>query len=188
MPENDSSVGKDNEPQLVPLEALGSIPELLKGMPAQKQQAILNEMRVVVTQNVAFSGPLPPPWMAEEYEKLHPGFLTDLMDRAREAQTHEQEMDKRHLDAEIEIGRSQVSAFFRGQWFGFIFLIAMVTGAVVCAFLHEPVPSAAFVAGAAVAGRFMKNPFAKEDKAKATPPKPAVPSKQSKTKTPRKTA
>ena len=137
MPENDSSVGEDNEPQLVPLEALGSIPELLKGVRPEIKQAVLKEARVVVTQNVAFSGPLPPPWMAEEYEKLYPGFLVALMDRAREAQEHEQEMDRKQLDAEIEIGRRQFTAFSRGQWFGFIFLLALVCGAVACAYLHE---------------------------------------------------
>lgn len=82
-------------------------PQLLKKLPPEQRERVL---RVIQTA-VNFKGPLPPPHMLAEYDRLIPQGAERLM-RLLEAQTHH-----RH-DQESRIVQMQSSLSSRGQWIG----------------------------------------------------------------------
>ncbi|MBI1900093.1 MAG: DUF2335 domain-containing protein [Planctomycetia bacterium] len=65
--------------------------------PKQFAEFIVSALTVEVRQISEFSGPLPPPRMLAEYEKVKPGFADQIVKRS------DKEQDFRH-----EMGRSQV--------------------------------------------------------------------------------
>ena len=65
--------------------------------------------------------------MLDGYERYHPGFLKELMDRSLDAQRHEQELDKLRVELPFKYAS-------KGQTLGAIIVIAAIVGASVCAF------------------------------------------------------
>lgn len=150
----------------------------LQKLPPEVRVAAEQELKDFVQQSVmvAYQGPLPPPFMIEGYERHHPGFLNELLERSRDAQRHVHEMD------ELEI-RGQFSYLDRGQKFGFVVALAAIVGAVVCAALGQwQIGVALGLTGLApVIGHFLQNPFsavAHRAEEPTTPPKKADPPKK----------
>ena len=69
---------------------------------ASVQRQVIEYVQHTVTQ-VAFQGPYPPPDMVAEYERHHPGFLSELLTRTRDAQVHIHKMDERELSGEEKV-------------------------------------------------------------------------------------
>lgn len=70
----------------------------------------------LLSESASFQGPLPPPAMYGEYEKVHPGIAKGLFDMAKEEQNH-------RIEWENTVLRATVKETTRGQWFGFIIAI-----------------------------------------------------------------
>lgn len=120
---------------------------------ASVQRQVIEYVQHTVTQ-VAFQGPYPPPDMVAEYERHHPGFLSELLARTRDAQVHIHRMDERELSG-------QFAYLNRGQFLGFLVALSGIGGAVACAYLGQPAIGVALgLAGLApVIGHFLQNPF-----------------------------
>lgn len=89
----------------------------------------------VLSEFASFRGPLPPPAMLGEYEKVNPGTAKELLGMAKKEQDHRIEWDNTALIATVR-------ETTRGQWFG-LFIATCCIG--VSAFLsyneHLLVPS-----------------------------------------------
>lgn len=92
------------------------------------QQSVRKEMSV-------FSGPLPPPELLGEYEKVSPGCARFIMETAKREQAHRQKMDQLLLKTEIrELARNgRLSE--RGQICALVISLAVVFSGVAIAWL-----------------------------------------------------
>lgn len=73
-----------------------------------------------------FVGPLPPPGILEEYEKICPGTAAKVIDAAHAEGLHRQNLESRALDANIEAMRRQYAEARLGQVFALIIALAFV--------------------------------------------------------------
>ena len=73
-----------------------------------------------------FVGPLPPPGMLEQYDKICPGAATRIIDAAYEEGVHRHAVENKALDANIEAMRRQFAEARVGQVFALIIAIAFV--------------------------------------------------------------
>lgn len=79
-----------------------------------------------------YAGPLPPPWVAEEYERLAPGSFERIL-RAFEAEgSHRRALEKRRVEAEIESARAMRQNEKRGQNYGWIICMTAILVAPLC--------------------------------------------------------
>lgn len=80
----------------------------------------------VLQQRFQFTGPLPPPGILEQYEKLCPGITTRLVDAAYAEGQHRQGLENKTLDANIEAMRRQFAEARLGQIFAFAIAVTFV--------------------------------------------------------------
>lgn len=125
--------------------------EVLQKVPRDQREQIA----LIVTQTIgSFKGPYPPPWMLDDYERHHPGFLTELMLRAKQAQEKRESQDDLIITA-------QVTYMSRGQWM--VFLLSVLAFAVSAFAIYGNMPVVASFFGAAslasLAAAFLKNPY-----------------------------
>ena len=73
-----------------------------------------------------FVGPLPPPGILEQYDKICPGAATRIIDAAYAEGLHRQALESRTLDANIEAMRRQYDEARLGQVFALIIALAFV--------------------------------------------------------------
>ncbi|WP_336800351.1 hypothetical protein [Kaistia sp. MMO-174] len=127
----------------------------------------IRELVVKVAQS-HFRGPFPPPDMLDDYERHQPGFLAALMQRAGEAQTHAQDMERLSIEGPLIYAK-------RGQIFGFLIVVVGAIGATVCATYGATGIGITLGLGAAapIIGHFVKNPLSN------TPAPPDPKTKQS---------
>src|SRR4051812_3458088 len=83
-------------------------PQLLKNLPRDQRERVL---RVVNTMAVSFQGPLPPPQMLAEYDRLIPNGAERLMALLERAAAHRQAQEATNLTGRLRLGA-------RGQWLG----------------------------------------------------------------------
>jgi uncharacterized membrane protein len=102
----------------------------------------------------SFQGPFPPPHMLEDYERFHPGFLGELMARAKAAQDHQECMDR-------DVLLVQRRYMTRGQLIAAGIAILTLATAFFC--ITEKAYATAALFGIAsltpILGHFLKNPF-----------------------------
>ncbi len=97
-----------------------------------------------VTQQVSWSGPLPPPDLLARYEELSNGFASRIIAMAEKNAENQREAILKSVDQRALLLR-------RGQWFGFFGLLACLAASVACAWLGADGPASA-IGGIAVAG------------------------------------
>jgi uncharacterized membrane protein len=77
-------------------------------------------------QRFQFVGPLPPPGILEQYEKISPGAAARIMDAAHAESVHRQTLESTALNANIEAMRRQYAEARVGQAFALIIALAFV--------------------------------------------------------------
>ena len=97
---------------------------------------LLDLVRVEVRQEISgthYSGPLPPPEVAERYESVCPGTMDRLIRVFEEQASHRQQMERRFAEQQAEDARSLHDEFKRGQnrAFALGFLCLFVGGVVI---------------------------------------------------------
>ena len=87
-------------------------------IPEELLEALPEELRVAfveIVRSQSFKGPLPPPEMLGQYEKVLPGSAKEIFEMAKAEQNHRISWEGRSL-----------TAVTRGQWFGFIIAIVAI--------------------------------------------------------------
>ena len=108
---SESSGASESQQVTIPKQVLDSLPE---------------NIRSSVIQHASFSGPLPPPSMYREYDKVLPGSADRLLELTEKQSSHRINWEKTALKASI-------SATARGQWFGFIVSLVAIGAAIILA-------------------------------------------------------
>ena len=80
----------------------------------------------VVQRRFQFVGPLPPPGILEQYDKLCPGSAQRIIDAAHEEGVHRHELETKALDANVEAMRRQFAEARLGQVFALIIALTFV--------------------------------------------------------------
>ena len=122
-------------PEPLPDEVLDKLPE---------------RVRVAAVEAASFSGPLPPPTMYGEYERVLPGSAERILAMAEKEQNHRIGWETTALDTSV--GETKL-----GQWLGFAIAILCIGAAVLLAMSgHGVVAGIALAASAAgLVGRFL---------------------------------
>lgn len=81
---------------------------------------------VVVYRGVAWSGPLPPPEILQQYDAVAPGAANRILVMAENRQLDRIEMNKAASAREDKILDSAVSQSKRGLWFAFISTLIII--------------------------------------------------------------
>ncbi|MBF0239768.1 MAG: DUF2335 domain-containing protein [SAR324 cluster bacterium] len=120
----------------------------------QKHPIRSQESNQVITQQsiqAHFSGPLPPPDVMESYKRIYPASIEIIFEHFRNEQNHRHELEKRQLEANIEIIREEQNLYRRAQNFAFVIgLIALLCGITATALGNTVVGS--IIGGGGVAG------------------------------------
>ena len=140
--------------------------------------------KAVVHQSLTaqqFTGPIPPPNILEEYDRIHPGSADRIIKMAENEQLHRHAIEKQIVDAEIvntaqEI-KNHASEIRWGQWLGFsIGVVTIVAGSIVS--IHNQPFSGTLIGTGGVAGLVAvfimgrKNESAPQQKQENMPEKP----------------
>ncbi len=122
--------------------------------PAQRQQS---QVSVRAQSFQAFQGPVPPPGMLAEYERIFPGCAERLVAMAESQLSHRQGL-------ESAVVHSNVAAEKRGQWMAFVLAFAAIAGGVILIALGKDIQGLATIlttlvalAGVFVYGRYQQN-------------------------------
>jgi uncharacterized membrane protein len=94
--------------------------------PTSPQPAERTVEATFVQQRLQFVGPLPPPGILEQYEKICPGAATRIMDAAHAESVHRQTLESTALGAQVEAMRRQYAEARVGQVFALIIALAFV--------------------------------------------------------------
>lgn len=118
------------------LSEIFKIPE--KDLRELPPSAIKRMLKVSIQQESYFEGPLPPPSLVKEYEKMLPGSFNRILTMAEEnakhrsqIDLHEMEMEKRIIPESFDIQRS-------GQKKAFYISIVGIIAVAFCAYLNQP--------------------------------------------------
>lgn len=119
MPDTEQQQDKDEELQIE--EAAGQMAEILESNPDLLERVMSSPgvMRIVQHQISSFQGPLPPPSMLADYEKILPGAAERILSLTEREQTG------RHSTRETAL-KGALSKDSRGQWMGFIITISVL--------------------------------------------------------------
>lgn len=97
-----------------------------------------------------FRGPLPPPEVLQHYEDIHPGTAERVLQQFERETQHRHGIERKLVDAQLEIQHAEIPAFRRGQVFGLIIALAGIVAGALCVIL-APTAGHAW-AGAGIAG------------------------------------
>lgn len=122
-------------------------------------------------QSTAWSGPLPPPFMLEEYKDILPNAPERIFEMTEKQVNHRIKMESNASNREdqqlkiaeqlapkeIQLQEKDLEIKSRGQWFGFIIVILLIVTAVISIVLKAPwqIPVTCFGIIVAVAGVFV---------------------------------
>jgi uncharacterized membrane protein len=108
-----------------------------KGMSKRRNDQIQNTKSnnpelIASKISASFSGPLPPPAILEQYDKINPGLADRIVRMAETEADHRRQIEKRALDADIQIAGKEYTERRIGQFLGFgIGVAALFIGAYV---------------------------------------------------------
>ena len=92
-------------------------------IPKQVLDSLPENVRASIVRHASFSGPLPPPAMYGEYDKVLPGSAGRLLELTENQSSH-------RIDWERTALKASISATTRGQWFGFIVSLVAISAAI----------------------------------------------------------
>jgi uncharacterized membrane protein len=109
----------------VPEELIG---EIFEDLPPDTQEKVRRFI------SMSYTGPIPPPWMLGQFNKVEPGAAKQILDDAHAEHLHRREMEKADFEHARDMGRRQLAAAVwesrAGQIFAFVIAILVIgTGA-----------------------------------------------------------
>lgn len=104
----------------------------------------------LITEQHAFSGPLPHPEILAKYNEITPGFAERIISMAEKEQNHQHECDKILISEDTKLPK-------RGQWFGLFSIIIIGGIAITLAYLKSHTAAGIFggVSLVGIIGAFM---------------------------------
>ena len=102
-----------------------------QGIPAEVLESLPEPAKTAVIEAASFQGPLPPPILYGEYDKILPGSAERIMLLTEREQAHRHKW-------ESEVLGVQGGEIKRGQWLGFLLGAAAISGAIYCATINQP--------------------------------------------------
>ncbi len=99
-------------------------------IPKSKREKITSLALTIVEKSSSFSGPIPPPMLLDEYEKIVPGAAKDIMSEFKEQSKHRRKLEKDTIN-------SQIKQSGRGQIFAFVISILIISVSGYFAFLEQ---------------------------------------------------
>jgi uncharacterized membrane protein len=102
----------------------GSFDSILHPEPPRPLMVTKQERRSVST---SFSGPLPPPWALQEYDKVVPGAAEKILAQAQSQTLHRIEMERKVTESDIQRSRLGLAA-------GFIVAMTTILGGIFLAY------------------------------------------------------
>ena len=114
--------------------------------------ALPEQVRISVVEAASFSGPLPPPSMYREYDRVLPGSADRILEMAEKQQAHRIAMESVALQASAKDSKL-------GQYFGFCLAVICIGGGIYLATQGQTVAAVALVVASAIglATQFLKN-------------------------------
>lgn len=160
--------GDPAPPPLSPATTPADVEELvdeLQGDPTRLKAAIRHHFLA------QWSGPLPPPAIIEEFDRIVPGSATRIMDDFFEEGRHRRTVEWQTVELRGEIVRLDSKRQDRGLWLGFIIAVLFLIGAIVLAILDHELVAIALGGGtlAAIVGAFIT---VGRDRDQSSPPIP----------------
>jgi uncharacterized membrane protein len=102
--------------------------------PNEKAEILKEQDRALVKKEVIqevrqqlFSGPIPSPEALERYEQICPGAADRIISMAEKEQNERIAADKTHQKDNTDIATKELIALTRGQYFGFISVLAVLS-------------------------------------------------------------
>jgi len=143
---NDSSPQSKTEDQLV-----DELTKRIRNLVGKEQSAQVVAQVVSVFQEERFSGPIAHPKHLAEYDRIVPGAGDRIICMAERRLTHQQEMAKSALDADIADTKA-------GRLYGFLALLALLGCALACGLSGREILAGGFlgVGLAGIIGMFIK--------------------------------
>ncbi len=124
-------------------------------------EAVRQELRI-------FRGPLPPPDVLADYNKVYPGCGKEVVQMARDEQRHRHQIEDRQTDGDLTLAK-------RGQLIGGFLALALVIGAIYLVSHDKPVSGLSVLGGVVVAfggafiyDRYQRARDAKQQKGRET--------------------
>lgn len=143
-PEGVPEGATEAKPESAPATQGGNLPsqEVLDSLPAQVRTAVL--------EAASFSGPLPPPSMYGEYNRVHSGTAERILAMAEKEQQHRITTERTALAASVQSSKL-------GQYFGFALAVLCIGGAVFLGSGGHTVAAGVLVCASAIGlvGRFL---------------------------------
>jgi hypothetical protein len=95
-----------------------------KQIPKARPRRVLRVIHDAVRQELRFfSGPIPPPEVLIEYNKVFPECGRAIVEMAQKEQSHRHGTENRQIDSDISLAK-------RGQWIGGLLALIAVAGAI----------------------------------------------------------
>lgn len=134
---------------------LAEIQELLKQLPEELLANVLTEkiqqeesssevIKIVKAVSRQFSGPIPPPHVLGDYDKVQPGFAERIIVMAEKEQAHRHGMEHQALSSGISIQK-------RGQIFALLVSLVILGGSMFLIYSGKEI-SGSLLAGASLTG------------------------------------
>ena len=138
-------------PSPAPPKAPASIPVASNLPPKEVLDSLPENVRIALIESASFSGPLPPPSMFGEYDRVLPGSAERILRMAEREQAHRMNWETTALGGDIR--QEQY-----GQWFGLLIAVLCIGSAVYLA-MNGQTTVAGILAGTSalgLAGRFIQ--------------------------------
>ena len=97
-----------------------------------------------------FQGPLPPPGLLQEYERIHPGTAERILQQFERETQHRHLLEQKIVEAQIEAQGAEIPALRLGQIFAFVIAVVGLLCAAYCV-VHAKTSGGAW-AGASIGG------------------------------------
>lgn len=133
---------------------LAEIEEFLKQLPEELLASVLTEkiqqdepsgvIKVVKAVSQQFSGPIPPPHILGDYDKVQAGFAERIIAMAEKEQAHRHGIEHQAVSSEISIQK-------RGQFFALILSLVILVGSMFLIYSGREI-SGSLLAGASLTG------------------------------------
>ena len=133
---------------------LAEIEEFLKQLPEELLASVLSEkiqqeepsgvIKVVKAVSQQFSGPIPPPHILGDYDKVQVGFAERIIAMAENEQAHRHGIENRALSSEISVQK-------RGQIFALIVSLLILVGSMFLIYSGKEI-SGSVLAGSSLIG------------------------------------
>lgn len=108
-------------------------------LPKELSGSLSSNGQIAMAQVKLWQGQFPSPEAIEQYERASPGSFDRIITMAEKAQ-------EAAIEAGREARRFQQKDVQRGHWLGAVVAILAITGAVICAYLNQPLVAGALVA------------------------------------------